>query len=92
METVGQETGKIETRLRQLGARLDRLSATIDAAGADANEAFRRQIEDAKSKRDVVHGKLQAFRAANGQKWDNFRGGVETAWRDFADAFKALKQ
>ena len=30
METVGQEVGRIETRLRQLGAKLDRLVAKAD--------------------------------------------------------------
>jgi hypothetical protein len=92
MDSVGQEVGKIETRLRQLGARLDKLVATADAAGTEVKVDYRRQIDHIKDKHAVVQSKLTAFRAANGQKWDNFKGGVEVAWHDLENAFKALKQ
>jgi len=92
MEPVGQEVGKIETRLRQLGAKLDELVAKADEAGTEAKTEYRKQIDSIKDKHAVVQSKLTAFRAANGQKWDNFKNGVETAWHDLENAFKALKQ
>jgi len=92
METVGQEVEKIETRLRQLGAKLDRLVAKADEAGTEAKVDYRRNIDRIKDKHAVVQSKLNAYKAANGQKWDNFRGSVEIAWRDLADAFKAIKE
>ena len=92
MDTVGQEVGKIETRLRQLGTRLDRLVAKADEAGTEAKTEYRKQIDHIKDKHAVVQSKLSAFRAANGQKWDDFKSGVETAWHDLENAFKSLKQ
>jgi hypothetical protein len=92
MDTAGQEVGKIETRLRQLGAKLDRLAAKAAEAGDDAKLDYRKQIDLIKDKHALVRSKLDAFGAANGQKWDNFRGGVEAAWHDLEKAFKALKQ
>lgn len=92
MESTGQEVGKIETRLRQLGTRIDRLVAKADDAGTEVKLDYLKQIDLAKYKHAVVRERLNAFRAANGQKWDNFKGGVEVAWRDLEDAFKALKQ
>jgi septation ring formation regulator EzrA len=91
METAGQEVGKIETRLRQLGTRLDRLVAKAEAVGTEAKLDYRKQIEHAKEKQTVVRDKLNAYRASSGQKWDNFKGGVETAWQELEVAFKALK-
>jgi hypothetical protein len=91
METAGQEVGKIETRLRQLGTRLDRLVAKADVVGTEVKVDYRQQIEHAKEKQVVVQDKLNAYRAGSGQKWDNFKGGVESAWHDLEDAFKALK-
>jgi predicted nucleic acid-binding Zn-ribbon protein len=91
METAGQEVGKIEARLRQLGTRLDRLVAKADAVGTEVKLDYRQQIEHAKEKQVVVRDKLDAYRAAGGQKWDNFKGGVESAWHELEDAFKALK-
>jgi len=91
METVGQEVGRIETRLRKLGTRLDRLVAKVDETGAEAKAEYRKQLDHAREKHTAVQNKLAEFRAANGQKWDNFKGGVEIAWRDLEHAFKALK-
>ena len=91
MDSAGQEVGKIETRLRQLGAKLDKLVAKTDEVGADAQADYRKQIDHIKDKHAAVQGKLTAFRAASGQKWENFKGGVEVAWHDLENAFKALK-
>ena len=92
METAGQHVGKIETRLRQLGAKLDRLVAKADEAGSEAKIDYRRSIDRIKDKHAVVQSKLNEYKAANGQKWDNFKGGVEIAWHDLSDAFNAIKQ
>jgi hypothetical protein len=92
MDTVGQEVGKIEARLRQLGTKLDSLAAKAAEAGADAKLDYRKQIDLIKDKHSLARSKLEAFRAANGQKWENFKEGVETAWHDLEKAFKALKQ
>ncbi|MGD0836295.1 MAG: hypothetical protein ABSB49_06590 [Polyangia bacterium] len=92
METPGQEVGKIETRLRQLGARLDRLVARADAAGTGLQVDYRNQVDLVRKKHAAVHDRLRTFRAAKGQKWDDFRSGVQTAWHDFESALKALEQ
>jgi hypothetical protein len=92
METVGQVVGKIETRLRQLGTRLDRLVAKADEAGTEAKNEHRQRLTHIKDKLAVVRSKLDAFRAAHGRRWDDFRGGIETAWHDLENALQALKQ
>lgn len=92
METPGQEVGRIERRLRQLGADLDKLAAKATEAKLDANLDYRRQIDLIREKHAQVRVRLDEFRAAHGQKWDSFRAGVVTAWRDLDDAFKAIRQ
>lgn len=92
METPGQQVGKIETRLRQLGAKLDRLAAKADAAGTEVEVDYRNQVDLVREKYAAVHDRLRTFRAAKGRKWDDFRGGVEIAWHDLQNALKALEQ
>lgn len=91
MESEGQEIRKIETLLRQLGTKLDRLVAKADEPGADTKPEYRKEIDDVRDKHAAVHDKLRAYRVANGQKWDDFRDGVAVAWHDLANAFKALE-
>lgn len=66
--------------------------AKADEAGGEAKSEYRKQIENIKEKHAVVQEKLTAFRAAGGQKWDNFKNGIEAAWHELENAFKALKQ
>jgi hypothetical protein len=91
MESAGQQVGRIETRLRQLNTRLDRLVAKADLAGTEVKADLRKQVDHAKEKHAVVQSKLGAFRAGNGEQWDHFKGGVEVAWRDLEDALKAIE-
>jgi hypothetical protein len=91
MESAGQEVGRIETRLRQLGTRLDKLLAKAEAPGTAVKAEYRNQIAHTREKHAVVQSKLNAYRAANGEKWDNFRGAVELAWYDLDAAFKAIQ-
>jgi hypothetical protein len=89
MESTGQEVGRIETRVRQFGTKLDRLLAQADADGG-AESDYRRQLGEVKEKHATVRSRLDAFKAARGQKWDNFRNGVEAAWRETMEAFATL--
>ena len=66
MDTTGQEVGKIETRLRQFGTKLDKLEANAGEAVNEAKIDYRKQIDNIKDKRAVVQSKLNAFKAANG--------------------------
>jgi len=92
MERAGQQIGRIEIRLRQLGLRLDRLVAKADEAGPEATSDYRQQIDRIREKHAVARGKMKAFRDANGEKWENFKGGVEIACHDLENAFKAVSQ
>lgn len=90
MDTAGQEIVKIETRLRQLRTKLDRLVAKADEPGAEVKPDYREQLKSASDSHAVVLSKLSAFRAGRGRKWDDFRPDVEIAWQDFDKALRAL--
>ena len=55
MDSAGQEVGKIETRLRQLGAKLDKLVVKADEAGTEVKVEYRKQIDCIKDKHAAVH-------------------------------------
>jgi len=93
METACQQIAEIETRLRQLGAKLDRLSAkadeTQDQVQTEVWLNYRRRLASAKNGQAVVRGKLEAYRAAHAH-CDNVREGIDVAWRDWASAYNAV--
>ena len=90
--TTGQDVMKIETRLRQLGTKLDRLAALEAEMAADSQLEYRQQIDHIKDRHTAVRVKLQTFKDAGGQKWEDFKGSVELAWQDLERAFKGIRQ
>jgi hypothetical protein len=90
--TAGQEVEKIETRLRQLGTKIDQLAAQAADIANDTQVEYQKQINHIKDKHTVVRDKLQTFRAAGGQKWESFKGSIGLAWQDLEHAFKAVRQ
>jgi hypothetical protein len=81
----------MEMRLRQWGARIDRIVAKAEEAGSEANVERRRRVDELKAKYQAAQSKFSEFRAAGSEKWDTFKTGVETAWNDLEAAFKKLK-
>jgi hypothetical protein len=89
--TSGQEIVKIETRLRQLGTKLDRLEGLGAEVAEDSQADFRKQIDHIKEKHTVVREKLQRFKDAGGQKWESFKDSVELAWQELEQAFRTVR-
>lgn len=90
METVEADVGKMEAELEQWGARLDNLQAMAQLAGTAAGIDHRQRLDDLKEKYDAAEAKLTELKAAGSSKWEVFQGGVETAWRELANAFTRL--
>jgi hypothetical protein len=90
METVKAHVGKMEAELKQWGARLDELLAKADAAGTEAKIGYRKRLDDLREKYVTAEKRLAALKAAGSDKWDTFKGGVETAWRELETAFTKL--
>jgi peptidoglycan hydrolase CwlO-like protein len=90
MKTREADIGKMETQLKEWGAKLDELSAKADKAGTEADASYRKRIDNLKAKYEVAHSKLDELRAAGSEKWNTFGTGVESAWNELRDAFKEL--
>jgi hypothetical protein len=90
METVEAHVGKMEAELKQWGVRLDKLLTKVDAAGTGAKIDYRKRLDDLKEKYVVAEAKFAELKAAGSARWDTFKGGVETAWRELETAFTKL--
>jgi hypothetical protein len=91
MEKTEDNVGKLETQLKQWGARLDELVAKADRAGTTARIDNRRRIDDLKAKVHAAQAKLDEVKTAGSEKWETLRTGVESAWSELELAFKKLK-
>jgi peptidoglycan hydrolase CwlO-like protein len=91
MEKTQDNVGKLETQLKQWGAKLDEIVAKADRAGTTARIDNRKRIDDLKAKVKAAQSKLDEVKTAGSEKWDTLKTGVESAWAELDLAFKKLK-
>ncbi|HJX64805.1 MAG TPA: coiled coil domain-containing protein [Polyangia bacterium] len=90
MEKAQENLGRLETQLKQWGAKLDAFVARADRAGTAARIDNRKRIDDLTAKCQAAQLKLDEVRAAGSEKWETLRAGVESAWGELEIAFKKL--
>jgi len=90
MKIVEANLGKMETELKQWGAKLDKLVAKVEAAGTEMKIDYRKSVEDLRGKYRLTQSKFDDLKTAGSAKWGLFKTGVETSWNDLEASFKKL--
>ena len=90
MHTVEVDVGNMETELMRWSAKLEELRAKAPAAGSEAKFDYRKRVDDMREKYEAAEQKLGELKAAGSANWETFRGGVESAWSELADAYRRL--
>ena len=88
MEDRSAYRRKLEARLDQLAAEIDKLQAKAAEASADARIEYERQVEALRKKQADARDRLRDFDEASGEAWKDLTGGLEKAWNDLADAVR----
>lgn len=77
---------KLDAKLDEWKAEIDKLRAKADGASADAKLQYDSQIEDLKKRRDEMEQQLEKLRNANAgadKAWDTMSDAMKDAWRRF---------
>jgi predicted nuclease with TOPRIM domain len=80
--------GKMESRLKEFGAKLDELMAKGDAA----KEQVAGKIEELKANKSRLATKLAEMRSASEDAWSELKPGLDRAVDELGKAFSELKQ
>ena len=87
---VEKTVSKLEGQLKLWGAKLNELAAKVDVAGREAKIDACKHLDDMKAKIKVAQSKLDEAKAAGGDKWDKFKSGIESSWKEIESAFQKL--
>ncbi len=87
IKSVETNVDKMDARLKHWAARIDRLATQAGRAGIE----YRLSIDDLKIKRAVAQVRVDEFKAAGVEKWEELRAGIELAWSELEVAFSDLK-
>jgi multidrug resistance efflux pump len=87
---VERNIEKLEAQLKVWNAKVAELIAKGKTAGQEAKFESRKRIDEVKAKLEVAQANLAEFKKAGIDQWDNFRAGIESAWKQAEAAFKKL--
>lgn len=79
---------KLEARLDQWRADIDKLQAKATEASADARLEYEDQVKKLREQQDDARQQLEELDDASGEAWKDLKGGVEKAWDNLGAAVK----
>ena len=77
---------KMEAKIDEINAEIQRLRAKAKGAEADAELKARDWIASLESKRDHLSGKLAELRQSTGESWKDIREGLDHAYAEMEQA------
>ena len=79
---------KLQARMDAWNAEISKLKAKADAAEADAQLEYYKQIEELRQEQQAAQAKLDELREAGEDAWEDLKAGVENAWSSLGEAVK----
>jgi hypothetical protein len=73
---------KIEAKLKDWGAEIEKLRGKADKLGADARVKYREQIDELHARQEDARKKLDELKKTGGDAWDDLRKGAEAAMEE----------
>jgi len=82
---------KIEARLEELDAEIDRMKAQAKGAEAEVQLEYIRHLSELREKREEAGRKLKELRAAGDDALGDIQAGMENAWKELKNAIDQAK-
>lgn len=83
---------KLEAKLDEWKAEIQRLKARAAGAEADLEIELKEQLIDLRAKRDHAELSLEKLRHAGEGAWQDLKSGIEIAFEDFERALKRARE
>jgi hypothetical protein len=82
---------KLQAKLDEWSAEIDKLKAKADSAGADLQLDYNRRIEDLLSMQKAANERLVALRDASDDAWQDLKVGMESAVDSLGNALRSAR-
>lgn len=80
---------KLQSRLDEWSAEIDKLKAKADAAEADAQLEYYKEIEELREMQETARSKLTELKEAGDDAWEDLKAGLDSAWDSMSRAIKS---
>jgi len=79
---------KLQAKLDEWQANIDRMKAQARQAEADAKIEYEKKIEELHAQREEMAEQLEKLRQSQSAAWSDIKAGVEKAWDDMNKAMQ----
>lgn len=81
---------KLQAKLDEWSADIDKLKAKADSAEADLQLEYYKQIEELRSMQETAADKLIELKDAGDDTWEDIKAGVESTWDSLGNALNSF--
>jgi len=89
MKSREEYIDKMSQQLKEWSAKIDELESKLGTVSDEMKSTYELRILDIRARRDAMTQKLQELRGVSGEAWKTLTTGMDNAWDEFTDAFKA---
>ena len=90
-ETRDAYVQKLKAKIDEWNADIDKLTAKAEQAEADAKIIYQQQLEELRTKRQDLEGKIEELQSAGESAWEELKQGVESSWESWKNSFSEAK-
>lgn len=80
---------KLQAKLDEWSAEIDKLKAKADSAEADVQLDYNRRIDGLRSMQQAANERLVALRDSSDNAWQDLKGGMESALDSLGNALRS---
>lgn len=82
---------KLQSKLDEWNAEIDKLKAKADSAEADAQLEYHKQIEELRAMQDEAGKKFDELKEAGDDAWEDLKAGIDRAWDSLSSSIKSAR-
>lgn len=79
---------KLQAKLEEWRAEIDRLKARAKEAEADAQVRHRQEIRDLQAKREALKKEWSRLQQSSGDAWQEVKSGADKAWSELSTSIQ----
>lgn len=91
MSTREEYVKKLQVKLEEWNADIDKLSAKAGEVKSELRHEYAEQMETLKAKQAVARQKFEELQKSGGSAWEDLKAGIELAWNAVSEAVDSAK-
>ncbi|RNC67793.1 MAG: hypothetical protein ED859_13075 [Desulfuromonadales bacterium] len=91
MSTRDEYVKKLQVKLEEWNADIDKLAAKAGEVRADLKSEYAEQLEVLKAKQTEARHKMEELQKSGGSAWEDMKAGIELAWSAIGEAIDSAK-